>query len=284
MKIGLVGLGNLGTAIAKRLLACECELIAWNRSLTNDLSLNRVETPCELAQQVDVILVCVFDSRAVKNILTMEHGLLQADVKGKILVDFTTNHFDEIPLLADMCAKSGLNYLECPILGSVTPAAHGLLTILTGGDKTAYVKVKPVLDVLAKTQFYFETFGLPTKLKIINNMVLGDIVAVLAEALVLGEKVGIEKSLILDILGSGAGNSAILNTKRSKFLEDDFKAHFSIKAVYKDTLIAEELAEKIGSKLAYGAVNKSLYNQAILNGCGEEDISAIYKFFKSKNT
>ena len=112
-------------------------------------------------------------------------------------------------------------------------------------------------------------------------MVLGDMVAVLAEALGLGEKIGIDKSLILDILGSGAGNSTILNAKRSKFLENDFKAHFSVKAVYKDTLIAEELAQQLNSKLTYGIVNKSLYNQAIQDGFGDEDISAIYKIFKS---
>ena len=281
MKVGLVGLGNLGTAIAKRLLECGHELISWNRSLSNDLSLIKVETPQELAQQVDIILVCVFDSRAVKSVLTMEHGLLSADVKGKILIDFTTNHFDEVAILASLCSEHNLKYLECPILGSVNPAANGMLTILTGGDNQAYQKVKPILDSLAKTQFYFSEYGLATKLKIINNMVLGDMVAVLAEALVLGEKIGIEKKQVLDILSSGAGNSAILNAKRDKFIQGDFKAHFSVKAVYKDTLIAEELAETINAKLTYGIVNKSLYNQAIRDGFGDEDIAAIYKIFKS---
>ena len=282
MHVGFIGLGHLGKAIAGRLLDCGHTLTVWNRtpSKAEGLKAEVVSSPRKVADTAEIIFVCMFDSAAVHAILSQEDGLLSGDISGKVIVDLSTNHFKEVPLFHALCAQANGVYLEAPVLGSVVPASQGALTVLVSGKEAGYGKVKPVLENIGKNIFYLKAPGLATKMKLINNLTLGSFMATIAEALSLGEAIGLAKEEILDILSVGGGNSLVLNAKKNKLLQEDFSTHFSSALIYKDLHCLQDLAYEEKKSLFTGAVVKELYGRTFEEGIEQEDFSAIYKLFK----
>jgi 3-hydroxyisobutyrate dehydrogenase len=282
MHLGLIGLGHLGKAIAGRLLDCGHTITVWNRtaSKAEGMQVERVSSPREVANKTEIIFICVFDSGAVNSILVGENGLLSGSICGKIIIDVSTNHFNEVTVFHELCRKAGCSYLEAPVLGSVVPASQGALTALISGKRAEYEKVKPVLENIGKHLFYLNDPGLATKMKLINNLTLGSFMVTIAEALSIGEEIGLEKQEVIEILSVGGGNSLVLNAKKNKLLEEDFSAHFSNALIYKDLQCLQDLAYELKKPLFTGAVTKELYARTFEEGIDHEDFSAIYKLFK----
>lgn len=282
MNIGFIGFGHLGKAVAGRLLDCGHALTAWNRtpSKMEGVDVETVSSPAALTEKTDIILLCLFDSNAVDSVLTQENGLLDGSLSGKTIVDLSTNHFNDVIAFHDMCNRAGAHYLEAPVLGSVVPASQGALTVLISGNKAGYESVKPVLENIGKHLFYLEQPALATKMKLINNLTLGSFMATIAEALSLGEEIGLSKEDILEILSVGGGNSLVLNAKRQKLAENDFTTHFSNALIYKDLHCLQDLAYENKRSLFTGAVVKELYARTFEEGIDQEDFSAVYKLFK----
>ena len=282
MHLGFIGLGHLGKAIAGHLADCGHTLTVWNRtpSKAEGMKAETASSPWATTDKAEIIFVCMFDSKAVHSILSQEGGLLSGDLSGKIIVDLSTNHFKEVPLFHELCAKAGGVYLEAPVLGSVVPASQGALTVLVSGNEAGYEKARPVLENIGKNLFYLKEPGLATKMKLINNLALGSFMATIAEALSLGETIGIKKEEILEILSVGGGNSLVLTAKKNKLLQEDFSTHFSSALIYKDLHCLQDLAYEEKKTLFTGAVVKELYARTFAEGIAQEDFSAIYKLFK----
>jgi len=282
MQIGFIGLGHLGKAIAGRLIDCQHSLTVWNRSAekTTGLEATVAASPAEAARQAEIVHLCLFDSAAVRSVFTQENGLLSLDLHGKIIIDHTTNHFRDVLAFHDLCAQAGAIYLEAPVLGSVVPATQGALTVLVSGTKEGFKRAEPVLAQIGKHLFHLEAPGLATKMKLINNLALGSIMATLAETIAFGEKVGIDKATVLDILNVGGGQSLVLTAKKNKLLGEDFSPHFSNSLIYKDLHCLQDLAYEQQQPLFTGAVTKELFARAIAEGMESLDFSSIYKLFK----
>ncbi len=282
MHLGFIGLGHLGKAIAGRLLDCGHSLTVWNRtsSKAKDMPVELAPNPLSIAKKADIIFLCLFDSQAVHSTLSQEKGLLSGDMSGKIIIDLSTNHFNQVSVFHELCQKAGGIYLEAPILGSVVPASQGALTILISGDKKGYDQIKMILEDIGQHLFYLEKPTLATKMKLINNLTLGSFMATIAEALSVGEEIGLEKKEILDILSVGGGNSLVLKAKKNKLLEEDFSTHFSNALIYKDLNCLQDLAYEQKIPLFTGAVIKELFAKTFTQGLDQEDFSAVYKIFK----
>ena len=282
MELGFIGLGHLGKAIAGRLLDCGHTLTVWNRSAEKAQGLKAAvaSSPGEVSIHADIISLCLFDSAAVNMVLTLKDGLLSTDLKGKILIDHTTNHFRDVSTFHELCKRKGAIYLEAPVLGSVVPAGQGALTVLVSGSEDGFKKAESVLSQIGKHVFYLEKPGLATKMKLINNLALGNFMATLAEALAFAEKVGISKDKVLDILNVGAGQSLVLNAKRSKLLKEDFSTHFSSALIYKDLHCLQDLANEEKHPLFTAALTKELYARTFAAGIEDLDFSSIYNLFK----
>jgi len=282
MHIGFIGLGHLGKAIAGRLIDCGHTLTVWNRATekAQGLKATLAASPGDVVLKADIICLCLFDSVAVHSVLTQKDGLLSADLKGKVLVDHTTNHFRHVSDFHELCAGKGADYLEAPVLGSVVPAGQGALTVLVSGREEGYRKAESVLAQVGKHLFYMGEPGLATKMKLINNLALGNFMATLAEALAFAEKVGIAKEQVLDILNAGGGQSLVLNAKKTKLLNEDFSTHFSNALIYKDLHCLQDLANEEKHPLFTGAVTKELYARTFAAGIDGLDFSSIYRIFK----
>jgi 3-hydroxyisobutyrate dehydrogenase len=282
MKAGFIGLGHLGKALAKRLRDEGVELVVWNRTREKaaDLGVKIAGNPAEVISEAGVVFLNLFDSAAVESTISGENGLLDGDCKEKIVIDTTTNHFEAVEGFHAALKERGGYYLESPVLGSIIPASQGSLTVLVSGEKTAFDKALPLIEKIGKSIFYLAKPTLATKMKLINNLVLGSFMAALAEAVVFGEDAGIDKAKVIEILSAGAGNSLVLNAKKEKLLKEDFSVHFSSGLIYKDLHYLQDLAMTLKRPLFTGSIAKELYGMTFSKELNALDFSGIYTIFR----
>lgn len=283
MAIGFIGLGNLGSAIAKRLESMGEEVKVWNRTPAKAKQkgfLNLAESPKALISECDIVLMCLFDSQGVRDVLSMEDGLLSADLRGKTIIDLTTNHYADVLDFHSLVAAQHGSYLESPVFGSVVPASKGEVTIVASGEEKTFLTCKPLLEKFGSNIFFLETPSSASKMKLINNLCLGSFMATIAECTALGESCGIDKKELLDILGVGGGKSLVLAAKTQKLIDEDFTPHFSNAAINKDLHCLQDLAYSLNRPLYTASVTKELFSKMKMLGKGEEDFSSIYQLFK----
>ena len=282
MKVGFIGLGNLGRAIAGRLISEGIHLTVWNRTRARaeGLKADVADNPADLMSKCDVVFLNLFDSPAVSSVLSGDQGLLMGACKGKIVIDTTTNHFEAVPLFYAVLREAGADYLEAPILGSVGPASKGMLTIIVGGEKRTHDKVLPLRQKLASNIFHLEPPTMATRMKLVNNMALGSFMAAIAEAVAYGEASGIDPALVVEILAAGAGNSAVLNAKKQKLLDGDYSPHFSVNAIYKDLQYAQDLAEEVNKPMFMAGMARELFALARAQGKETSDFSVIHDILR----
>lgn len=284
MKAGFIGLGNLGSAMARRLIEQGVELMLWNRTKSKTEVFKKMvaENPKTLTEENDIIFLNLFDSVAVEETLFAKNGIFCADCKNKIIVDTSTNHPNKVLFFNEEARNRGAIYIEAPVLGSVVPASQGALTILVSGDNDGFQKVLPYLQKLGKAIFYLENNGMATKMKLINNMLLGVFMTSISEALIFAENIGMEKERAMEIFANGAGNSMVLNAKRDKLLKEDFSPHFSSAAIYKDLHYLQDLSYSLKTPMFLGSLSKEIFAKSFKAGLENEDFSAIYKILKER--
>jgi 3-hydroxyisobutyrate dehydrogenase len=281
-RVGFIGLGNLGRAISQRLISQGRELVVWNRtaSKADGLGATTAKSPAEVVNRSAVTFLCLFNSDSVESVLSGPNGLLSGDCRGKIVCDITTNHFETVKRFHSMVAERGGAYLETPVLGSVLPAMQGNLIALVSGPQTTYEQVRLLLELISRRIFHFEQIGHATKMKLINNVLLGSFMCAIAEATVLAEKSGVNKEAALDIFGLGAGNSGVLTAKRDILLKEDFSPTFSAAAIHKDLTYLHDLAKHLGVSDAMASTAREIFSEALNQGTGSQDFSVVYRSMK----
>jgi 3-hydroxyisobutyrate dehydrogenase len=284
LKAGFIGLGHLGRAMAERLLKEGVELTVWNRTKkkAEGLGADSAESPAALSARADVLFLNLFDSAAVRSVMEGKGGLLEGDLKGKTIIDTTTNHFTDVVSFHETFRENGAYYLESPVLGSVVPASRGALTVLVSGQREAFDRALPYLEKIGGHIYFLGAPALATKMKLINNLVLGAFMASIAEALAFGEKAGMDREQVLDILKAGAGNSVVLDAKRDKLLTEDFSTHFSAALMYKDLHYMQDLARQMRWPLFTGSTVKELFAMTFPRGLDSLDFSAVYSALKEQ--
>jgi 3-hydroxyisobutyrate dehydrogenase len=235
------------------------------------------DSPADLVSQVDAIILNLFDSDSVRAVLTGPKGLLEANLNGKLIIDTTTNHFEPVVEFARLCRERGADYIESPVLGSVAPALKGVLTVAVSGEQNAYDRALPLIQKFGKAIFYLGKPGLATKMNLVNNLVLGSLMAALGEAVALGEAAGIEKEKVIEVLAAGAGNSVVLNGKKEKLLKEDFSTQFSAALMYKDLHFVQDLARTTGRPLFTASVAKELFAMTFPRKLDQMDFSVVYR-------
>ncbi len=278
--IAFLGLGNLGRAIAKRLKEVfkdNIVLYIWSRDIARAEAFASEVGGIIIRKKfpdVNIVFTCLFDSSAVESVMPM------IPKEKKIIVDMTTNLPEKAVEFQNLVEGEGGKYIECPVVGSVIPASQGKLTLLVCGDEDAYKRVKELLDAIASKIFYFgNKVPFASKMKLVNNLVLGVFMAGIAEAIAVGEKLGIPPEISLDVLSAGAGRSQILEAKKEKILNLDFSPHFSISLIRKDLQYLLKTL-RISKDTFLFSLAERLYNSAQKNGLSQLDFSSIYLLYK----
>ena len=279
--IGFIGLGALGRAVAGRLSATGHPLLFWNRSPEKgDDRGERASCPAEVVARAKTVILCLRDSEAVWAVTSGSNGIFAADTTGRTIIDLTTNHVELATILHNLAAKGHASYLEAPVLGSIGPAERGELTVLVSGEEPAFVAARPLLEVIGTRLFFLGAPGMATKMKLACNLVLATTLAGLADAAGIAEAAGIPRADVLDILGAGPGNGALLASKRDKVLQEDYAPHFSAALLYKDLHYLQDLARVLKRPLFTAAAVKELFALTFTHGVEEQDVSVIFPILR----
>lgn len=281
-RVSLLGLGRMGKPIAERLQAALDALTVWNRTPSKADSLasqgcNVAATPAEAA--TDVTLTVLTDLSDVEDLLAGENGLLagwrRANVDKPVLVVHGTVSPTRVARLAADLAPEGVGVVDAPLSGGVAGAESGALSIMVGGEDWAVAKAMPILEKIGSTVVHFGPAGSGEIVKACNQVVVASTVTGIAEALVLGDAWGLDRSRLLQILGGGLADSEVLHQKHDRWVNSDFTGGGSAANQLKDLRFAAETAAAKGLKLPLSDTLKGLFAQMISDGHGALDHSAV---------
>ena len=279
LKIGWVGLGNMGIPMVKNLIKAGYAVQVYNRTRNKEKEV--IEAGAQsatnlqaLATDNDVIFIMVSDDEAAKQLFTAEDGLLSGSLSGKLFINVSTVAPETSRYLYDCCQKQGAEFLETPVSGSVKPAQDGTLIILAGGSSSVYNEAKPLLDVLGKMSILTGDVGSATAAKLAINYFLALNIQGLAETVLFAKAKGVKVEDMLSIINEGAVGSGITKLKTPAIINGEFPAAFALKHIVKDLRLAKE--QGLGAPLSTPLFNS--FNQAKADGLGDEDLMAIYKY------
>ena len=280
--IGFIGLGTVGRHIAANLLKAHYKLTVYDTKsdAVSDLvkqGAKSAESPFEVAQNKDMLIVVLPEKEEVNAALNGKNGFLEGLKPGSILVDMGTHSLEATLDLAARSSAKGVQFLEAPIWGTKEHAISGLLTVLTGGDHTLLSRCREVFSHFALNIIHVGEVGAATRMKFVVNLVQSELMVALAEGLVLGEKLGFNAEKILEVLESGGVASPLFNAKGRSIARGDFSRNLALKYVYEGLMQAKEVADKSSLELPAANAVAKVYEKAVKAGRGEEDFSAVIK-------
>ncbi|CAM9660589.1 unnamed protein product [Chrysoparadoxa australica] len=290
--VGFIGLGIMGNGMARCLVKGGRKLLVWNRSpekcqkLLNDLGPASVEiasSPAEVIRRVDVTYGMLSTPEAAEGVFYAEEGILAGISSGKGYVDCATLTVDCMKgMHANVVAKGG-RWLEAPVSGSKVPAETGQLIFMCGGDEELFntKEVGEELAMMGKASYYLGEPGRGTEMKLIVNMIMGSMMASLAEGMCLADAVDQKTETLIEILGLGAMANPMFNMKGPLMAKKKFTPNFPLKHAQKDMRFALEMGDEVGQPLPLAAVANAEYKRARLTH-GDDDFCAVIESLKSK--
>ncbi|MEK5230910.1 NAD(P)-dependent oxidoreductase [Lysinibacillus sp. FSL K6-0232] len=289
-KLGFIGLGNMGLPMTINLLKAGYKVYGFD---TNAKALAQfveaggigLETSKDVAEQCDVIMTSLPTPKVVELVYQSEQGILRYAKKGALLIDFSTVNPELNDVLHKEAKVLGLRYLGAPVSGGVIGAVNATLTIMVGGDTEDYESASTILKVMGQNIYHLGTSSsVGTRIKLLNNLMIGFYTEAVAETIVLGEKMGIHADTLYEVLSNSYGQSRIYERNYAEYMKNDnYEPGFSTNLLLKDLKLAKEMADKAGVSLRIGEKLVDLYSEIAEQGYGENDMSAAYLSLKNNN-
>jgi 3-hydroxyisobutyrate dehydrogenase len=280
--VAFLGLGIMGSGMARRLLSAGFPLTVYNRNREKSIPFAKegalvAETPREAASKAQIILSMVADDNASREVWLGENGALAGAAPNSLLIECSTLSGAWIHELAGKAAERNCKFLDAPVTGTKPHAAAGELLFLVGGDGETVDAAKPVFSAMGRETIHLGPLGSGSLMKLVNNFVCGVQAASLAEAVSLITAGGLDRDKALSLLTSGAPGSGIVKRVAERVTSNDYAPNFMLRWMAKDLSYAiEEAAEKnISLETATAALAK--FQRAISEGHGDEDFSAVTK-------
>lgn len=286
--LGWIGLGHMGSPMAMNLLKEDNIVNVYNRSEEKTVALveagaQKVDSPKEVVANSDITFLMLSDGSAIRNVLTQENGVLEAVCNGKIIVDMSTIAPQESKEFAKMVEEKGGKYIDAPVSGSVGAAVSKLLLVLAGGDKETVEVCRPYFMMLGKDMIYFGETGMGTSAKLTINMLLGIMTQGFGEVVYFGEKVGLSKEQVIELISKSAMNNGLFQAKKDMYISENFPSAFKLELMSKDLGLAKTASDFHQIELPLAKLADETYKQAKKNGKGKLDMSAVYLEIKERN-
>lgn len=280
MAIGFIGLGIMGGAMSANLIkksGQDVYVFDFNKERLAESAAvggHACESSKEVVQKADVIFTSVPKAEHVKAVHESVYDVIKP---GQIFIDMSTIAPKDSVALGKALNAHGAQFLDVPIVKSKQAAIDGTLGIYVGGPKDAYDKVKPLLEILGQDVIYMGDNGKGITMKILHNMMVGEIQNAVNEMMVLAEHEGIDWQLFLKAIEIGGANNFYIQTKAAAIGERNFDTAFSVANMHKDVGIAQDLIADDGLKLPGAAHVNDIYQEAMARDYGDEDFSASFK-------
>jgi 2-hydroxy-3-oxopropionate reductase len=279
-KVGFIGLGMMGNPMSKNLLKAGFELTVWNRTASKmkeivEAGAKPATSAQEVAEKSEVTITMLTGSLDAEEVILGKRGVLEGMNPGAVIIDMSTISPDTSRRIAAEVARKGCKMLDAPVAGTVGVAASAALTIQVGGEKQVFETHQNILAAMGKNIFYIGGNGMGCTIKLVANAIMGTNMAVLAEAMCLGAKAGISTDLMLEVLKNSAASSRMLELRGPNMAKGTYQAQFMLKLLYKDLGQTLEMAAMDSVPLPIVGLVRQIYAQALVDGKGEQDFSAI---------
>jgi 3-hydroxyisobutyrate dehydrogenase len=288
MRIGLIGTGMMGSAIARRLLGRGYELTVYNRTKTKTESLKGMgarvaETPAQVAKETGLVLTVVKDAAALEEVAFGENGVAKGWHDGLVLADVSTIN----PLASRDIAKklwdAGITMLDTPVMGGPKLAEEGTLVVMVGGRSEVYNRYRDVFDTIGSKTFYLGGNGNAHAMKLALNLQIAMIALALSEGITLARGSGLKPETFLEILNSTYFKTGMSERKGPKMVKNDFEASFALSMMMKDLQTINEAANGFGVTLPMASLAEQVYKEAVNGGLGDLDYTGILAFLQKIN-
>jgi 3-hydroxyisobutyrate dehydrogenase len=279
-RIGFVGLGTMGAAMAANLARAGFPLVAWNRTPgrapeLGEAGVTMAETPATVAAGSDIVVICVSDTPDVEAVLFGPDGIVEGARDGTLIIDCSTIAPSGSWDFAARLRERGLAMVDAPVSGGSEGAQKATLTIFVGGEATDVERARPVLAAMGKTITHVGPIGAGQAVKAVNQVILAGAYLGVAEGIVLAIRAGLDVEQVVEALGGGAAQSWVLANRSGRMLANDYPLGFKVALHRKDLAIALDLAAQLGAALPVSALAAQLESGLIAQGHGDDDISAL---------
>jgi 3-hydroxyisobutyrate dehydrogenase-like beta-hydroxyacid dehydrogenase len=278
-RLGFVGIGYMGRPIARRLLESGFKLTAYDRDPSKAEELIRyggtvAQSASELSSSCNVVLSCLPSDEAVLNIYSGPDGVFANAHGGSVVIDLSTVYPETAQELSRLGSEHGVEVLDVTISGSTPAAEKGLLTLFGGGNKECFDGAESIFRVIAQKYFYLGPSGSGATMKLVVNTLLGIGMQAIAEAVALGEKAGLDRNRLLDVLSQTAVVAPAHVGKLQRAMKGDYSPQFPIRLMNKDFGLILDLASTVGARMpAAGAAFEINARQS--DEGAEQDFSAV---------
>jgi 3-hydroxyisobutyrate dehydrogenase len=268
-RVGFIGLGTMGAAMAANLARAGFAVTAWNRTPDrapelDGLGVERAATPADVARAVETLVICVSDTPDVAAVLLGPDGVSAGARPGTLVIDCST-------------------ISPAPVSGGSEGAQKATLTIFVGGEAADVERARPILGALGKTITHVGPIGSGQAVKAVNQVILAGTYLGVAEGIVLAMKAGLDVDQVVGALGGGAAQSWVLANRAGRMIANDYPLGFKVALHRKDLGIALELAEELGADLPVSALAAGLETELIAAGHADDDMSALARSIRARS-
>ncbi|HWG78677.1 MAG TPA: 3-hydroxyisobutyrate dehydrogenase [Stellaceae bacterium] len=293
MKVGFIGLGNMGGPMAANLVKAGHEVTGFDLSrAVLDAFVKAggkaAATVAAAASETDIVITMLPAGPHVRLVYAGEGGVLGAARKDALLVDCSTIDVDTARAVTEAAGKRGFEMLDAPVSGGVGGAAAGTLTFMVGGSTAGFAKARPVLEGMGKTIVHAGQAGNGQAAKICNNMMLGISMIGVCEAFALADRLGLDRQRLFDISSKSSGQCWSMTSYcpvpgpvPSSPANRDYQAGFTADMMLKDLKLAQQAAQAAGASTPLGAAAAALYQMLTNSGRGAKDFSVMFQLFQS---
>jgi 3-hydroxyisobutyrate dehydrogenase len=288
MKVGFVGLGNMGNPMASNLIKAGHQLTVHDlrrEAATNLLEMGATwaDTPRDTVPGNEVVFTSLPVPRDVEAVVLGENGILEGADRSSVYLDLSTNSPTAIRRIHDVCAAKGVTVLDAPVSGGVYGAAAATLAVMVGGDRAVFDRMKPTLDAIGSHVVYCGPIGNGMVCKICNNLLSMGIGVLMAEALTLGVKAGVDLAVLADVIANSSGGNRRLTEKFPRYLfKGNFQPGFATALAAKDVRLATDLGREYGIPMELSNLVDQRHVEAMHRGWGPEDSDAVARIQEEK--
>jgi len=287
MKLGFIGVGNMGNPMANNLLKAGHTLQVHDvrpEAAANLLQDGAVwtESPEAAAYEAEAVYLSLPMPAHVEQVVLDADGVLAGMTKGKTIVDMSTNSPSVVQSLAEKCEARGVHFLDAPVSGGVRGARKGTLAIMVGGRREAYESCEATLKSMGSNVFHVGAVGTGNVAKLVNNMLAFVHMMGGAEALILGAKAGVDPNVLWKIVKASSGNSFVWESGTRAILRDRLAPTFTIDLACKDIGLAAQLADELDVPLTMAASAQALLKGYQAGGFAQEDVLASIKALEQR--
>lgn len=288
MQIGFIGLGIMGSRMARHLLNAGHDLIIHNRTAEKatellDAGATWADSPAVVAEKVDVLFTMLAHPEAVTASALGTDGFLDALRPNTLWVDCSTVHPSFAKRMAAEADSRGIRYMDAPVAGSKPQAAAAQLVFIVGGATEDVEGCQPYFDAMGKKLVHVGAAGMGTALKVVVNFMLGTSMAAFAEGAALGQALGLSQETLFKVLIGGPVVPPYMAFKQAKMEAGDYEAEFPLQWMQKDLHMAAVAAYEAGAALPVGNSAKEVFRLAMRQGFAEQDFSALYVFMTARS-